>query len=167
MTPNDYDRFCEIVVGFAALKGRTLPVEAIKLFWSSMQHWNLEDFQQAAYHLVHSCQFMPTPKDFEDLRKAGRPTAGEAWTKALNIARTTWNAQSCGDTDIDRAVHAIGGYNAISMSDVDKTQFLERRFCEHFETAQDAQDVREELPQIALNLRTLTKQISQQKKVTK
>lgn len=159
MKPEDREKFAQIVLGFACLKGRNLTAPAIELFWNSMQHWSIEAFQQAANHLVRSCEFMPMPKDFEDLRKAGLPTAGEAWSKALNIARTIWNAQSCGDPMIDRAVRAIGGYNAIAMSDVDKTQFLERRFCEHFETAQDAQNIREELPQIALDLGTLTKRL--------
>jgi hypothetical protein len=148
MTPNDFDSFSEVVTGFAELKGKVLSPAAIKLFWNAMQHWPIEDFRAAAGHLVRSCEFMPTPKDFEDLRKAGRPTSGEAWIKARETARRDWGMKSCGNPLIDRAVRAIGGFDAIGMCDTDKMHFLERRFCEHFEAMQESEEVRQDLPQI-------------------
>lgn len=147
MVPGDYDAFCEVVVGFAELKGKALSPAAIKLYWAAMQHWDIADFREAAENLLRSCTFMPTPKDFEDLRKAGRPTAGEAWAIALDCGRH--GRKTSGNELIDRAVQAIGGYRAIGMSEIDKTHFLERRFCEHFDSIQNAQEIREELPQIA------------------
>jgi hypothetical protein len=160
MIPTDYDAFCQVVIGFAELKGKTLSAAAIELYWHAMQHWSLEDFKSAAVQLLRTSEFMPTPKSFEDLRKAGRPTAGEAWARVLEYARKGWSvwdgshatvsgALPAPDDDlIDRTVRAIGGYEAIALSSVDATHFLERRFCEHYESIQDAQEIREALPQL-------------------
>lgn len=155
MNTGDRKQFIEIVMGFAELKGKQLSAPALELYWRSLRHWSLEDFQQAAEHLIRTCEFMPMPKDFEDLRKAGRPTAGEAWARAVascgscHSARGYTSGGSCGDQFIDRVVRAIGGYRVIAMCDSEKLHFLERRFSEHFETMQDATDVRESVPQIA------------------
>lgn len=155
MTPADRKKFVEVVVGFAELKGKQLSAPALELYWRSMQHWDLADFLAAAEQLVRTSEFMPTPKNFEDLRKAGRPTAGESWAKAVAACGTCHSALgytsggTCGDPFVDRVVRAIGGYRAIAMCDSDKLHFLERRFAEHFETMQDAEDVREAVPQIA------------------
>lgn len=161
MKPTDRKAFLEVVVGFAELKGKQLSAPALELYWRSLQHWTLDDFRAAAEQLLRTCEFMPVPKDFENLRKAGRPTAGEAWIEVLHYARHGWSRWQGGgvslnntmqppsDPLIDRAVRAIGGYEAIAMSPTDKTQFLERRFAEHYEAMQDADEIREELPQIA------------------
>ena len=159
MTPADRKPFLETIVGFAELKGKQLSAPAMELYWRSMQDWSLSDFRAAAEQLVRTSEFMPTPKDFEDLRKAGRPTAGEAWMRVLQYARHGYNANfplaSGGPDDpiIRLAVAAIGGYGAIAMSDASKTSFLERRFCEHFEDIQDVEEVREAVPQIAVDRR--------------
>jgi len=160
MTPADRKKFLEVVVGFAELKGKQLSAPALELYWRALQRWSLDDFLAAAEQLVRSCEFMPTPKDFEDLRKAGRRTAGEAWTLALEFARKGFDRWTDGgisrnqipdpdDEFLMRAVRAIGGFRAIAMSNVDSTHFLERRFCEHYEAMQDADEVREAVPQLA------------------
>lgn len=157
MTPDDRKKFVEVVLGFAELKGKQLSAPALELYWRSMQHWPLENFLSAAEQLVRTSEFMPTPKEFEDLRKAGRRTAGEAWALALEHARHSHNGPCLNgsatpdDELLIRAVRAIGGFRSIAMSDVDKTPFLERRFCEHYEAMQDAEDVREAVPQIAFS----------------
>jgi hypothetical protein len=154
----DRKAFLEVLVGFAELKGKQLSAPALELYWRSMQRWSLEDFKAAAEQLLRTCEFMPMPKDFEDLRKAGRPTAGEAWAAVLDFVRSSYSPNFPGrlpvrgplaDPIVQRAVNAVGGFRAVAMSDVDATQFLERRFCEHFESAQDSDDIREALPQIA------------------
>lgn len=155
MTPADKQAFAEIVTGFAELRGKQLSRAALGLFWNSMQHWNIDEFREAANQLIRTCDWMPTPKHFEDLRKAGRPTAGEAWIKARGNASSAFSCgqitqgRSCGDPLIDRAVRAIGGYGAIAMCETDKLHFLERRFAEHYEAMQGSDDIREALPQIA------------------
>lgn len=154
MKNEDRQAFVEVVLGFAELKGRQLSAPAIELYWRSLQHWPLEAFRKAASHLLRTCEFMPTPKDFEDLRKAGRPTPSEAWVTAISSARSAWTPQgyfggTSGDPLIDRAVRAIGGYAVIAQSDEDKLHFLERRFSEAYGDMQDAGDTRAALPQIA------------------
>lgn len=155
MTSDDYESFCEVLLGFAEIRGKQLSPAAIELYWRSMQHWPLDAFKAAAEQLLRTSDWMPTPKEFEDLRKAGRMTAGEAWETARKAAGTaiqfgqvTHNG-SCGDPFIDSVVRAIGGYGAIAMSDRDKLPFLERRFAEHFEVMLGARDTRDAVPQIA------------------
>lgn len=158
MTPQDRKAFIEVVIGFAELKGKQLSAPALELYWRSLQHWPLEEFKVAAEHLLRTCEFMPLPKDFEMLRKAGRPTAGESWAAVLEFVRSSYSPNfptrlpvrgPLADPLVQRAVNAVGGFRAVAMSDVNATQFLEKRFCEHFETVQDCDDVRVALPQIA------------------
>lgn len=149
MTPNDRKAFLEVVIGLAELRGRTLSAPALELYWRAMQDWPLDEFRQAAAHLVKSSQFFPTPADFERLRKAGRVTAGEAWIAAVDIAaKGLYRSGRTVGGITDRAVAAIGGYQAIGMCDESKLHFLERRFAEHFNAIQDADDTRTALPQI-------------------
>lgn len=147
MRNTDRQRFLEIIIGFAEIKGRTLSRPGLELFWNAMQDWSIEDFQTAANRLVSTCEFMPGPKEFEDLRKAGRPTVGEEWATILEAARSG----SIPNVSVPalRAVAAIGGLGAIAMSKTDATPFLERRFAEHFAQLQDAVEIREALPQLA------------------
>lgn len=141
--------FLKVLNGLAAIKGKPLAVEALDLWWMSMQSWPLNDFKDAAAHLVTSCQFMPTPYDFEQLRRAGEPTAGEAWAVALANC-TCWrgNGKSPGGR-IDRAVAAIGGYRAIAMADQETAlPHLERRFKEAYDDLSDVEATREALPNL-------------------
>lgn len=154
MKPTDRQTFLEVVIGFAELKGKQLSAPALEIYWRSMQHWGIEDFKSAAAHLLRTCEFMPTPKNFEDLRKAARPTTGEAWAEAIASSSSAWTPTgyiggTSGNQLIDRAVRAIGGYPVIAQCDQDKLHFLERRFAEIYEGMQDAGDIREALPQIA------------------
>lgn len=154
MNSADRKAFVEVVVGFAELKGKQLSAAALELYWKSLQHWPLDEFRKAAEQLLRTCEFMPTPKDFEDLRKAGRPTCGEAWIEARATARV-WRegcSVSSGNAFVDHVVRVIGGYRAIAMCDVDKMHFLERRFAEHFEEMQDTQDTRTALPNLTAGI---------------
>lgn len=150
MNPTDRKAFVEIVVGFAELKGKALSAPAIELYWHAMRHWPIDDFRAAAEHLLRSCEFMPTPKDFEDIRKAGRLTAGEAWLRVLENVRSSAyrRGETCGGA-IDRAVYALGGYHVVGHCDIDRLGFLERRFADHYETMQDAADTREAVPRLS------------------
>lgn len=150
MKPTDRQKFAEVVLGFAELKGKQLSAPALELYWRALQQWELDEFLAAAEQLIRTSEFMPTPKDFEDLRKAGRLTSGEAWIEARAAARS-WRegySVSSGDPFIDRVAHAIGGYRTIAMCDMDRLHFLERRFAEHFEDMQQAQDTRTALPEL-------------------
>jgi hypothetical protein len=157
MLDSEKPKFCAILAGLAAvLPGAKLPKEAYEFWWNVMQRdaWTLFEFDEAAGHLSKSCDFFPTPGHFDRLRKAGRMTAGEAWEtarkasgSAIQCGQITHNG-TCGDPFIDSVVRAIGGYGAIAMCDRDKLPFLERRFADHFDAMQEAQDTREAVPQI-------------------
>jgi hypothetical protein len=141
----DRREFVEVVLGFAELKGKQLSKPAVDLYWQAMQHWSIGEFKAAAQHLLGTCAFFPTPKEFEDLRRAGRPTAGEAWAKVVAAARRGGGTD---DPLLERAVAAMGGWLVIRMSDEDKLHFLERRFAEHYAEIQDATDTREAVPML-------------------
>ncbi len=155
MKQPDRESFVETLLGFAEIKGRQLSAPALELYWRSLQHWPLDAFLIAAEQLLRTCKWMPEPKDFEDLRKVGRPTAGEAWERArracgsaIVYGQVTHNG-TCGDPFIDAVVRAMGGYGEIAMCETGKLHFLERRFGEHFDTMLEAQDTRDAVPQIA------------------
>lgn len=150
MIQADYDAFCEIVVGFAEIKGKSLSAPAIKIYWQSMQHWSLAEFRAAAQHLLRTCAFMPTPKDFEDLRKAGKPTASEAWDLVLQHCKGAYRegAGLDGGGPIDTAVSGLGGYRALAFHDSEKLHFMQRQFAERFEEADDVMSTRQRLPAI-------------------
>lgn len=152
MQQADKTRFVEFLAGLATIKpGVKLTKESYEIYWLVLHEWPFDEFRKAALHLAASSEFMPNPYHFEQLRKAGRPTPGEAWAKVLAHVRA--NAYRGGgvvvDELTDRAVAAIGGYHAIGMSDTDKTHFLATRFNEAYEAMQEAEEVRVALPQIA------------------
>lgn len=152
MRPTDRTAFLEVVIGFAELKGKALSAPALELYWNAMQAWTIEDFRAAAQHLVRTCEFMPTPKDFEDLKRAGQPTPAEAWEKARAACQWTVNGyveKPGTDPLVSKALRSIGGANALAMCDEDKLHFLERRFAQVYESLADSNAIREALPLIA------------------
>jgi hypothetical protein len=169
MQPNDKPQFLAVLNGLAAIKpGAKITTEGLNLWWSAFENWTIEEFREAAAHLAKSSEFMPNPYHFEQLRKAGRMTSGEAWAKVLEYVRgggyhqwdcglPTWNKDHPQLTDplILAAVRAIGGFDAIAMSKTDQTPFLERRFAEHYDAISDVEDVRESVPRIANFTRAL------------
>lgn len=161
MQPTDRVQFMKVMNGMAIMKKTVLSADALDLWWMCMAGWAVEDFTKAAAHLLSKCEFMPTPKDFEDLRKAGRPTAGEAWARVLDAVRKgSWRWDS-GPRELNKqfkppedeittsAVAALGGYQAIAMHEEKSVHFLERRFAEHYDAIRERQEIREALPQIA------------------
>lgn len=162
MQPNDKPKFLAVLNGLAAIKpGAKLTTEALTLFWNAMSAWSIEDFTAAANQLARTSEFMPNPYHFEQLRKAGRMTAGEAWVKALAYARhnglSRWDCGAPTEDDpskrpsdplIQAAVDAVGGYLAIGMTKTEDTHWLEKRFCEHYDAIQDREDIREAVPQL-------------------
>jgi hypothetical protein len=150
MQPKDREEFLKVLNGLSALKGKSLAVEALDLWWMSMQKWELADFKAAAAHLVGSCQFMPTPYDFNQLKRAGEPTSGEAWEKAF-----AYCAHKRGPTPggrIDRAALAVGGYYNMGMANIETAiPHIERRFKEAYEDLADVEEIREALPEITLH----------------
>lgn len=176
MQPTDRVQFMKVMNGMATMKKTMLSTDALDLWWMCMAAWAVEDFTQAAAHLLTKCEFMPTPKDFEDLRKAGRPSAGEAWARVLDAVRKgSWRWEGSQrelrkdflppeDALTTSAVAAIGGYAAIAMHEERTLHFLERRFAEHYDAIRDRQEIREALPQIAKRPDWLQLQMEQARK---
>jgi hypothetical protein len=165
MQQSDFKRFNALMNGMAKLYERELDKAVLDAYWLALGDWTLEAFEAAAAQLMRTSKFMPRPADFHELRKAGRLTAGEAWARVLEYVRKAYSRWDGGGISkfgntpepdsvlIDRAVKAIGGYEAIAMSRTDQTPFLEKRFCEHYESIQDATEIREAVPQIAFDER--------------
>jgi hypothetical protein len=149
MQATDRKKFVATLAGLAAVKpGKELTPEALEIWWSSMRGWTIEEFVTAASHLASSVEFMPSPFHFEELRKATKPTVGEAWTEALRRC-PQWRAGKVWDDAIERAVMAIGGYRAIAMADLESAlPHIERRFKEAYEEQDDVETVRQALPHL-------------------
>jgi hypothetical protein len=148
MLPSDKPKFLAVLNGLAAIKpGAKLTPEGLDLYWGALRDWTIEDFTAAANQLARTSEFMPNPYHFEQLRKAGRMTAGEAWAQVRAAARS---GDPCpDDPTIYAAVRALGGMRAIGMTNSDQMQFLERRFAEHYDAIGDREEVRHALPNLA------------------
>jgi hypothetical protein len=148
MTPTDKPMFVAALNELAALKPNAkLTTESYTAWWNAMHDWDLADFRAACAKLRDTCEFMPNPYHFEQLRKAGRMTAGEAWAQVRAAARSGDNCPD--DPTIYAAVRALGGMRAIGMTNSDQMQFLERRFAEHYDAIGDREEVRHALPNLA------------------
>lgn len=156
MRPTDLEAFAKIINGLAIMK-RSPPLtdEALDLWWNAMQAWSIEDFRAAANHLSRSCQFMPSPFEFEQLRQAGRLSADEAWAEVKKAIatyaerlpsgkRTTWDPFT---DKVIAAVHA-GGLETLGRVDDDVLPHIQRRFLTAYAEMRDVADVREAVPQI-------------------
>jgi len=143
MELNDRKAFIETVIGFAELKGKVLSAPALELYWEAMKSWPLADFKAAAQHLLKTCEFMPTPKNFEDLRRNGEPTAGEAWSavflgrgvvtpRAKKAAQIAASGRYLGHLDLEREVPHV-----------------QRRFMEIYSELTDVEETREALPDLS------------------
>jgi hypothetical protein len=144
MQPADKRKFLEIVNGMAAIKpGKPLTPAALDLFWNSMRRWSLDEFEQAANHLMTSVEFMPNPFHFEQLRKAGQKTAGEAWVGVLNGSALVPGSREA------RAAQVCGGQFAIRHANVERElPFMQRRFMEIYDELSEVDVVRDALPGI-------------------
>lgn len=154
MQQTDFKRFAAVMNGMAKLYERELDTVVLDAYWLALRGWPLNEFEAGAAHLMQHSKWMPRPADFSELRKAARPTIGEAWAKAISSCHSAWTPQgyfggTSGDPLIDRVVRAIGGYATLAQCEQDKLHFLERRFNEIYDGVQEAEDVRAALPQLA------------------
>ena len=148
MNSSDRPEFVRVLNGLAAIKRVDLTEDVYKLWWQSMKDWPIDGFKDAAGYLLKNCQFMPTPYDFEQLRKKSEPSAHEAWAKALQHAERAWKKGVLGDALIDQVVAILGGYRMIALTNRDKLGFLERRFVDAYTDFQDTNGAREALPDL-------------------
>jgi len=144
----DRPEFVRVLNGLAAIKRVDLTKDTYELWWQSMKDWSIDDFRDAAGYLLLNCKFMPTPFDFEQLRKKGEVSAHEAWAIALQHADGAWRNGVLGDALTDRVIAMLGGYRLIALTNSDKLGFLERRFMDAYNDLLDTSVVREALPDL-------------------
>lgn len=144
MYPSDKPKFVTTLVGLAAIKNRELTDEAIDLWWLSMAAWSIEDFTTAAAHLITACQFMPTPYDFAQLRRAGELTSGEAWLEMFSGKSLAPGSRAA------RAAEIVGGQYEIRHADLERdVPHIQRRFMQVYDELTDVDSVRDALPALA------------------
>ncbi len=145
MDSNDKPEFVRVITSLAAIKGKDLTKDVFLLWWQCLKDWPVDDFKNAAGYLLKNCQLMPTPYDFEQLRKKGEISAREAWAMALHHADGAWRHGVLGDALTDRVIAALGGYSVIALTHKDKLGFLERRFLDAYNDLLDTTVAREAL----------------------
>jgi hypothetical protein len=144
MRPTDKPELVRVLVGMASLKRVDLTAEALDLWCAAMADWDIAEFKAAASHLVKAHEWMPTPFHFEQLRRAGEPTAGEAWERVVSGAKLIPGSREA------RAAVIVGGQQAIRMANIEKDlPFIAKRFREAFEELKDVDSVRTALPHFA------------------
>ena len=148
MDSSDRPEFARVLSGLAAIKGKDLTKDVIEIWWQCLKNWPVSDFKKAAGYLLNNCQFMPTPYDFEQLRKKGETSAHEAWGMALHHAEGAYRKGVLGDALTDRVVAMLGGYGVIALTHQEKLGFLERRFLDAYNDLLDTGGVREALPDL-------------------
>jgi hypothetical protein len=141
MKPNDKTEFVQILNGLAEIKpGKELTAEGLRVFWNAMQDWSIEDFRSAANHLAKSCEFMPNPFHFEQLRKKQEPTKHEAWAIALSRANKP-RSEGNPEDKVTKAVRMIGGYYQLGMTSYDQLPFLAKRFQDVYDSINEVEDI--------------------------
>jgi hypothetical protein len=152
MQVTDGEKFRNIIRGMSRMYGTEPDGLVLDAYWIALNDWAFEDFQSAAQLLMKTRKFMPRPSEFEDLRKAGRETAGEVFAglrQWLRYSPSGYTLKPETPRSIASAFSAMGGAQAYAMCDAAKLPFLERRFCDHYEEISGADDTREVVPQIA------------------
>ena len=140
--------FVRVLTSLADIKRVDLTKETYEMWWNCMRDWTISDFSDAAGFLLKNCQFMPTPFDFEQLRKKREPSAHEAWAKVMCHVEGAWRQGVLGDALIDRVIAMLGGYRLIALTSSDKLGFLERRFMDAYNDLLDTGGVRAALPRL-------------------
>lgn len=153
MQQSDFQHFHAVMLGMSKIYERELDQPLLDAYWLALRDWPLQEFERAAAQLMRTSRFMPRPADFTVLRRAERPTAGEAWALVLEHLRTgayrwdsgppTWNdAMPKLDRSIERSVRALGGYRALAMMPIDQLPWQERRFAQHYAEMTEVEETR-------------------------
>ena len=139
MKPDDKPDFLRIMNGMAAVFGGQLTPEALDVWWSAFGGWSLMDFTHAAGAAVTRCKFMPRPADLFDVKRASRPTPGEAWEIA----------GSGKDALADKAMNIATQGRYFGHIQYDEHPWIQKRFLEVYEQLADVEDSRAAAPQLA------------------
>lgn len=148
MIDSDKSEFSKILGGMSEIRGKPLSREGMAMYWLALSDWSMEEFRQAAKHLLSHSQFMPTPYDFEQLRKkSSDETAGEAWEQVRRVIRHRHHSDPTSiSPKVDKIVRMLGGYTTLGLTPSDEMQWREKKFFELWESQSDAEEVRQALP---------------------
>jgi hypothetical protein len=139
MNASDKPEFARIIAALSAVKpGKELTRDALELYFSALEDWTIADFKAAASHLMKTCEFMPNPFHFEQLRKKNELTKHEAWEVAFERIKRGGNQP---DDKISKAIRQVGGYYQLGMTPMDQMPFVAKRFQEAYESINDVESV--------------------------
>lgn len=139
MNASDKHEFARILTGLTLIKpGKELTKDALELYFSALEDWTIEDFRAAANHLAKTCEFMPNPYHFNQLRKQQGPTKHEAWEIALHRCKRPGEYPN---DRVTKAARMVGGYSIIGMTTYDQQPFLAKRFQEAYESIGEVEEV--------------------------
>lgn len=139
MKPDDKAEFLRIMNGLAAVFGGQITPEALDVWWGAFGGWSIHEFKHAAGAAVTRCKFMPRPADLFDVRRAARPTPGEAW----EIAGTGR------DPLADKAFGIATQGRYFGNIPYDEHPWIQKRFLEVYEQLAEVEDARSAAPQLA------------------
>ena len=139
MQASDYENFRHVMASMGAVYGKEITPALIDGYWNALCGWDIEDFKSAAATLMEISEFFPRPAAFTEIRKSLRATPQEQWDRVMAFCSSSaWrDSESIVERSIDLAVQAIGGYERIAMSDLDKIHFLENKFCDVYGAIDD------------------------------
>lgn len=150
MEATDGKRFRDLIRGMGRMYGQEPDRVVLDAYWLALRDWGFRDVEDAAAHLMATAKFMPRPAEFNALRKAGQPTAHEAWDTAMANCTSWRDGKSTAGDRIDRVVRSIGGYRSLAMADVERDlPHIQRRFLEAYAELSTVEPARQALPQIA------------------
>ena len=132
MENTNRQEFARIMTGIAELFGKPMSKDLMEIYWMACVEMPIQAFREAATKAAKSCEFIPKPVDFLKQALEYELTALEAWAQAVGSFS---GMRSPPNSVRDKAVDMIGGWNMIGQCNYDKLPFLEKRFCEAYETA--------------------------------
>lgn len=139
MKPDDKADFLRIMNGMAAVFGGQITPEALDVWWSAFAGWSVHEFTHAASAAVTRCKFMPRPADLYEVRKASRPTPGEAWEIAGQGK----------DVLADKAFSIATQGRYFGHIQYDEHPWIQKRFLELYAQLVEVDDARSSAPQLA------------------
>lgn len=143
MRRNDFERFRGIMNGLAKVYERELDSVLLDAYWLVLRDWTIDEFDQAAAHLMRTSVYMPRPADFNQLRTAAELTAGEAWQLVVSGGKLEPGSRA------HRAAMIVGGQRHVRMANIQRDlPHIERRFIAAYDDLVDADQAREGLPQL-------------------
>lgn len=154
MTPDDYDKFDQMMQAIAAMYGREMTPGVLSLYWQGLRHLDLAAVREALNRHVanpDTGQFMPKIADVN--RMIGGTTqdaAVLAWAKVDKAVRMvgTYEDVAFDDPLIHRVISDMGGWVWLGSQSEDEWPFIGRRF----EAAYRACKARSEVPEYPTSL---------------